>query len=272
MSGGTNAVSRMYADTRFGQSHLYMAGDRGSAIAPPLVCFHMSPWSALVFEPFLKAMAPTRFSIAVDSPGYGNSDVPPGQPTVADYAGAMLDVLDRLGLERIHLLGDRTGAKIAFEVARLRPSQVQRLVLISPVIWTDVQREQRLQYPLESVNKDGSHLTALWRLSVGLGMWGGRSLDQLAEVFYARVQRQDIAHFARRAAAEYDAREALQRFERPVLILNPKDDLWDTTPRAKPFLTHAQSRVLDLPDWGYGFIEVKADEVATIVNEFLDAP
>jgi pimeloyl-ACP methyl ester carboxylesterase len=263
------AVERQYVDTRFGQSHLYRAGPAAGGGKPPLVCFHMSPWSGVYFQPLLAQLGEDRLAIAIDTPGYGNSDATPAEPTMADYAGAMADVVDGLGLTSFDVLGDRTGAKIALELARMRGNQVRRIMLVSPVVWTDEERDRRQTFPKEVPATDGSHLVSAWLITVGLSM-PGRTLEMLGDIFFARHMQLKIAHWGRRAAAGYDARATLDQINKPILVLRPKDDLWSLTPRVRPHLQHPASDIRDLPDWGYGFLEVKVAQTAAIVREFLD--
>lgn len=51
-------------------------------------------------------------------------------------------------------------------------------------------------------------------------------------------------------------------------MLNPEDDLWAYTPRAKDCLRNG--RVHDLPGWTHGFLDAKSKDVAQILREFLD--
>ena len=268
MSCRPTTVERGYADTRFGQSHYYRA------IAPhqprrPLVCFHMSPWSGAYFAPLLAAMGGDRPALAIDTPGYGNSDPPPEPASIEDYAAAMGDVLDALGIDEFDLLGDRTGAKIALEVARRRPRQTARLVLVSPVVWTAAELSQRREFAPETPSADGSHLASLWVLSAALSMQE-RSLEMLADIFPTRLQQNDIAHWGRRAAANYHEVEVLTQLAKPILVLRPRDDLWSLTGRIGEYLIDPQSRILELPEWGYDFLQAKAAETAGLLRDFLD--
>ena len=264
------AVERQYLDTRFGQSHLYRAGPVTDTGRPPLVCFHMSPWSAVYFQPLMAQLGEDRLVIAVDTPGYGNSDATPELPAVGDYAGAMADVVDGLGLTTFDVLGDRTGAKIALELARLRPEQIGRVILVSPVVWTDRERSGRQAFPPEIPKEDGSHLVSSWLITVGLSM-PGRSLEMLGDIFFARHLQLKIAHWGRRAAAEYNARDTLDGLDKPIMVLRPKDDLWGLTTRVAPYLKHPASHIRDLADWGYGFMEVHPGETAALARKFLDS-
>jgi pimeloyl-ACP methyl ester carboxylesterase len=229
----------------------------------------MSPWSGLYFEPLLAAMGRDRLSIAIDTPGYGNSDPSPFPPAIEDYAASMGDAVDGLGIGRFDVLGDRTGAKTAVELALQRPDQVRRLVLVSPVVWTPEQRAIRREFARETVHANGAHLVGTWALSVGLSM-PGRSLERFGEIFHTRHLHHDIAHWGRRAAAGYSLADGLDALDKPVLVLRPKDEVWATTPRVAPHLRHPASRLLDLPTWGYGFFEVETERTAAHLREFLD--
>ncbi len=69
------------------------------------------------------------------------------------------------------------------------------------------------------------------------------------------------------AIGGYPARERLALLRQPVLVLRPKDDLWETTLRAKPLLKDA--RFVDLPEHGSGLFEVAADVIAGHIQRFL---
>ena len=263
------SVSRRYVDSRFGQSHVHLAEPEATGNHPALVCMHMGPWAGVSFLPLLKVMGKDRTAVAVDTPGYGNSDAPREQPSVADYAASMGDVIDGLGLNTVDVMGERTGAKVALELARQRPGQVRRVILVSPVIWTDTERVAREAYPPEKVYKDGTHLKSYWQISVGLSMQG-RTLEMIGQTFYSRLLQNKIAHWGRRAAASYNARRTLKELNKPVMVLRPNDELWAFAPRVQPLLKHPESKIVDLPDWAFGFMDLKAPETAQLVREFVD--
>ena len=229
----------------------------------------MSPWSAVYYEPLLAELSKDRLAIAVDTPGYGNSDAPPGPPSMEDYGAAMTDVIDALGLGEFDLLGDRTGAKVAIEVARIRSEQARRIILVSPVVWTEEERRHRKEFPAEVIREDGSHLVNSWLVTVGMSM-SERTLDMIGRIFYARHIQLKTANWGRHAAANYKAREALDSLTQPIKVLRPRDELWNLTSRVAEHLNHPASHVHDLPDWGYGFLEVHVAKTAELIRDFLD--
>lgn len=72
--------------------------------------------------------------IGWDAPGYGGSDrLAVAEPTAADYAAALRDFTDAIGLKRFFLVGHSMGALIAAAFCRLTgASRVDKLILASP--------------------------------------------------------------------------------------------------------------------------------------------
>ena len=78
--------------------------------------------------------SPTTFrTLLVDQPGFGGSDKP---PVVGNYYRFSADVrrqlLDELGIDRVHLLGNSLGGGTAMRLALAHPDRVGRLVLMGP--------------------------------------------------------------------------------------------------------------------------------------------
>ena len=74
--------------------------------------------------------------IAVDLPGFGDSDKPldrrlrrrPTSPR------AVAELLDALEIERAHLVGNSMGGRVAIEIGLRQPERVERIVLLSPAL------------------------------------------------------------------------------------------------------------------------------------------
>lgn len=264
----TAAVRRRYADGRFGQMHYRIARPPGGGLDNPLVCFHSSPNSGRIYETFLSHMGADRTAVAVDTPGFGESDPPPDPPGIADYAAAMADLVDALGFRTMDAMGYHTGSKIAVELARQRPGLVRRLVLVSAAIYTKEELgNQRTHFARETLTGDGSHLAEKWREHVYWAM-PGWTLDHVAKQFPDAMRRPDISWWGHNAAFNYDLAAALPEVRQPILVLNPEDDLHEQTARARGVMRNGT--VKRLPGWGHGFLDVHAEEAAAIVREFLD--
>lgn len=265
-------VRREYVDGRFGQVHLRIAAPaRPSATrARALLCFHLSPVSGAIYERLLAAMGEDRVAVAPDTPGYGASDPPPAPPEIADYAAAMGEVMDALGLEEADCVGMHTGSKIALELALQRPARIRHLALISAPVYTEEElAAMRGEFAPMQLHDDGRHLVEYWQ---ALAAWRGpgQTNAELMRYFPDHLRGGDRRHWGHRAAFNYSYPERLPLAAQPILVLNTADDLQRYTPRAMRYIR--DGRLVERPDWGHGFLDLRTAEFAAILRDFFDAP
>jgi pimeloyl-ACP methyl ester carboxylesterase len=84
-------------------------------------------------QPFVPLLAKSRRLIAPSHPGFGNSSLPGWLDSVDDIAHLYLELLDKLALEDIDLVGCSIGGWIAAEMATKVPERIRRLVMVGPV-------------------------------------------------------------------------------------------------------------------------------------------
>jgi len=149
-------VRRGYFECRFGQLHVHhvMPGGGGFEEGTPLLCLHDVAGSARVFRRFLALIGQDRSGYAPDLPGCGESDPPPPPARIENYAAAMGDFLDSMPFRHIDVLGHRSGALLATELAATRPAQIRRAVLVSvPVPAGDAAAHYPLRQRLGSLSQ-----------------------------------------------------------------------------------------------------------------------
>ncbi|GAA4527863.1 4,5:9,10-diseco-3-hydroxy-5,9,17-trioxoandrosta-1(10),2-diene-4-oate hydrolase [Amycolatopsis samaneae] len=90
-----------------------------------------SAWSN--FGRNLPVFAKSYRVIAVDQPGFGRSDKPTEHPQYFRHsAGAVAGLMDTLGIERAHFVGNSLGGGAAVRLALEHPKRAGRLVLMGP--------------------------------------------------------------------------------------------------------------------------------------------
>ncbi len=101
----------------------------------PLVLLHGIGSNASSFTPLLPHLPQDLRVIAWNAPGYlGSEPLAQDWPQAADYALALEQFVDRLGLGPFALLGHSLGALMAASFAAVRCNRVTRLVLAAPAI------------------------------------------------------------------------------------------------------------------------------------------
>jgi pimeloyl-ACP methyl ester carboxylesterase len=72
---------------------------------------------------------------ALDLPGFGSSSKPATGPYTARwFADTVLGVMDRLGIDRAHMVGNSMGGRVALEMAMRAPERVGALALLCPAV------------------------------------------------------------------------------------------------------------------------------------------
>jgi pimeloyl-ACP methyl ester carboxylesterase len=84
------------------------------------------------FLPTVAALAPQYRAIAMDAPGFGDSDKPIGSYDAAFMARWTVSLLDALGIEQADLLGHSMGGRVALELGMRYPDRVRGLMLMTP--------------------------------------------------------------------------------------------------------------------------------------------
>jgi pimeloyl-ACP methyl ester carboxylesterase len=129
------------------------------------LCLHQSPLSSRDMLATMARWHPQLTCIAPDTPGFGLSD-PLGVPQaeMADFADAVVEFMDALGIARAAVYGFHTGAMIALALAARHPQRLSCAVANGVVLLTDEERADIVEHylpPLEP-SWDGAHLAWLW--------------------------------------------------------------------------------------------------------------
>lgn len=256
-----------YLDGPWGQIHYYEIGEGDD---PVLILAHQSPVSARMFERAMPHLAAAGLRVvAVDTPGYGNSDPPPAPPTVEAYAPSYAAVLDGLGLGRAHFLGHHTGAGILCHFAATNPERVLSLVLNGPPLFS-AERRQRLQAePLgpPPIHADGSHLQARWdrRARYTPGWTDAVAMHRrLVDQLWAGP----TVWFGHYAAFRYDMQPDLMALRGPVLILtNTGDDIYEIARQVHAM--RPDFEYVELPGGTHDIVDEQPEDWARSVARFV---
>src|SRR4051812_4208903 len=129
-SNDPNRLKFRTLETECGRMSTFEAGP---ADGEPIVMLHGLGATKAEFLPTVPALAPEFRTIAVDLPGFGDSDKPfPAAYDAPMFARWVNALLDALGLDRADVLGHSMGGRVALEVGMRHPDRVDRLVLMTP--------------------------------------------------------------------------------------------------------------------------------------------
>ncbi len=232
------AATRHFITTAAGRAvHLRRLG-----AGPPVVLVHESPRSSVALLPLAERLA-SRFTVfALDTPGYGGSDpLADPSPEITQYAHALAETFDTLGLGCAPLYGTHTGAAIALEFARLYPERTAVAVLDGYPMFTEAEREDLLHAYLPPFRPafDGTHVAWAWsrvRDQFSFFPWyrAGRAarfdrspppLDIMQQVVADMLAAGDGYRVGYAAAFRYEAAAPLGQLTAPAWFVARDDDL-----------------------------------------------
>ena len=104
-----------------------------AGLGKPLLMLHGLGGTKIEFLPTVAALAtPERRTIAMDFPGFGDSDKPIGSYDAAFMARWAVALLDKLGIEKADVLGHSMGGRVALELGMNHSERVDNLILMTP--------------------------------------------------------------------------------------------------------------------------------------------
>jgi pimeloyl-ACP methyl ester carboxylesterase len=263
-------VRRSYAESRFGQIHLFTAYPSGGGFdeRTPVICLHHSGGSGRLFAPILRELGHDRSIYAPDLPGHGTSDAAGSKAGVAEFATAIADFVDSMRLRTVDLVGYQLGALIAAELAITRPQMIRRVLLWGVPSYAAQDRAALLQnVPVPGSREDGSDVTEEWRRLIerrGPGTPIGALADDLSD----RLRAGNSGARAFTAMVEYPVSERLPLVKQSTLVLRLKDEFWEHAGRVRASLPNGS--MLDLPDYGQGFLSAAPQRFTAVAREFFD--
>jgi pimeloyl-ACP methyl ester carboxylesterase len=107
--------------------------DIGQGDGPPVVFVHGLSGNWQNWLENLPRFSQERRCVALDLPGFGESEDPAAEISISGYGRAVDELCERLDLGEVAVIGNSMGGFTAAEMAIQFPQRVERLVLVSAV-------------------------------------------------------------------------------------------------------------------------------------------
>ncbi len=208
-------------EMQFNGTHVQSQGE-----GTPAFLLHGISSSADAFRFQLAGLSETYQVFAWDAPGYARSADPIGSLTLEQYAQSVVDMLDALGLDTVHLLGTSWGGVIATRFALLFPARLRSLTLINSTVGrgSNPSSQADLNRRVNSLREDGIAAFAKRRVATLLGSEAPESLRE--EVRHTIENAVRLPGFAQSAAtlSTVDHASRIGEIRVPTLVLAGNSD------------------------------------------------
>jgi 2-hydroxy-6-oxonona-2,4-dienedioate hydrolase len=124
--------------------HMHARVSEGAPVgSPTIILVHGMVVSSRYMEPLARHLAPYAHVYVPDLPGYGRSEWPDHILELPELADALIRWMDKVGIERPHMIGNSLGCEIIVDLAVRYPDRIERAVLQGPT--TDPRRRPALK-------------------------------------------------------------------------------------------------------------------------------
>ncbi len=197
--------------------------------------------------------------VRLDARGFGRSTVPPeSYPwSLTNFSTDLLHLLDYLGLERVHLVGETVGGTISLQFAYEHPERLHTLtVCSSPFKFAGVPTYQEYYRLVQDEGVEGwARKTASRRLDPGQSAPAHREwyIQQMAQTS-RRVVLETLTYLSTQ-----DLSPVLPRIQTPTLILVAADSSANTPERTAMARLLPNARLVAIPGTS-GYVQHSAPE------------
>jgi pimeloyl-ACP methyl ester carboxylesterase len=237
----------------------------------PLLLIHGLGGSIESWTHNIDPLSETARVIALDLPGFGQSDKPLVDYTIPFYRDFVIGFMRQVGLEKTSVVGSSMGGQIGAEVAIAKPGVIDRLVLVSPsgalprsFRATGALKRYIRVTSAKSVAEVKKALFAVDKKPVD---------DAYAEQVFARFSEPNAAqafHSAlRHSAAAARLTSRLKKIRSSTLLLWGKEDIMIPVKYVEPFIRMENCRVVLLEHAGHRPHAERPGVFNSIVREFI---
>ena len=257
-------VKRYYVDAPYGQIHYKVWGDIKDD-KPLLLCLPPSPFSGVAYNTIAPFLASKYNVVALDYPGFGNSDTPTVEATIQIFAEAAITVTMQLRANKdIDVLGFHTGCLVAMEAACKKPKVFRQLILVDvPFFSVETQTELlSKKYGEISLSPDLSCLQPVWESCV-INRKETLGMARAYELFVDQCRLGERGGVAFQAAFTYDCWGQASKVNAPTTIIATKAGLYEESLEAHRQIPGAE--LVEVHDVTISVLEQSALKIANII-------
>ncbi|MBL8091822.1 MAG: alpha/beta hydrolase [Anaerolineales bacterium] len=258
------SIRKGYVDTPNGQIHFRQLKQVDGI---PLVLFHQTASSSLMYESLMNLLAGDFHTIALDTPGFGASFSPPNLFTVSYLSDSLHAALTQLGVESCFVFGHHTGSAIGLQMAFDHPNFIKKMVLSGAPLLSETQING-LKASLKPIalTEDGSHLTQVWERI------RKRDSSLPLEIVHREVlltqSAREAAQGTYQAVFDQPIQHQLSSLDIPILLMSGEHDtLRASLEPAYQLLKHGEMKVI--PNEGPYICDQNSQAVADVIKEFI---
>ena len=244
--------------------------------APTIILSSGLGGAGAYWQPQVAALAVHMRVITYDHRGTGRTGGTLENGTsIADMADDVLEIADRLNLQRFHFMGHALGGLVGLDLALRWPDLIASLVLVNAWSKVDPHTERCFDVRLTLLEKAGVQaFLKAQPLFLYPAVWMSENAERLAaDEAHGAANFQGTGNLLKRISAlrAFDVDEHLHEVSTPALVIAARDDLLVPCTRSVRLADGLPKATLALTDFGGHAVNITApDFFNTKVVNFLE--
>jgi 3-oxoadipate enol-lactonase len=239
----------------------------GSAGRPVVVLANSIGTDMHMWDSQIPALAEHFRVLRYDMRGHGASDVPEGAYAIDRFGGDVIELLDALGIQRVHFIGLSLGGFVGQWLAIHKPERIDRLILSNTAAYLGPteQWDPAIAAVLEADNMQETAETFLRNWFPPHLLEAQSPVVEKFRTMLLETDRRGIAG-SWALVRDTDMRRTIELISRPTLIIAGEHDLVTTAAHGKAMAaTIPNARLLVLPAAHMSHIEQPAEFMEAVL-------
>ena len=255
--------------------------EHGSPSAEPVVLIMGFGLSCAAWAPQIAPLSERYRVVAFDNRGAGRTSQPPGAYTIPQMAEDTRGLLDHLGVDSAHIIGQSMGGMIAQELALRHAERVRSLVLMCTtpggpheaghdILVADVERGLAIEKIEDAVTPESLQEYALRMFTPEFLKSPGPGFAQMVGAVMQHPQNLDGMKGQAQASRDHDTFDRLPQIIADTLVIAGAGDPWILPENSHILAERIPNAELYIVKGArHGFMAEKPDEVNRVILDFL---
>lgn len=264
--------------------------EAGPPDAPAVLLLHGVPSSSRMFDGLVRLLGDRYRAVALDYPGFGNSEVPSRSKFIYSFehlAEIVAHFTDALALDGFGLFMQDYGAPIGMRLALARPSAIQGMIFQNGNVYAEGLGEMWAHRRAYWADR-AAHEAEIRATHLSLAATRGRHVgsDPRPEAYNPDLWMDELAYLHRPGIAEvqmdliHDYRTNIESYPSwqnwlrvhhlPTLVIWGRHDLAFTVSGATAFQRDLPDAAIHILEAGHFAMDTQLDQVALLTRGFLD--